>query len=251
MATPLLLFLSPPTKQKLRLKRMGNISDLCAILALATVFAMRIWDTSLVDGSESIDGVRYAPESMLLCLGLGLLWIRLLLNILGEFNASAVLIQVMKEIVTRDIARFAWIILAILFGFAVAASALYTSEQCFDEFGDAILHEDSSTNRFDFTIDSLSSQEQKTVEKGHKLVRCRLKQEHFIYDFLLRQFLWPIVAIDETGLGFTAVNAGLRPIVGGVFMFIFGVVFNLVMLNLLIALMSSTYEVWSNNSCTN
>ena len=59
--------------------------------------------------------------------------------------------------------------------------------------------------------------------------------------FILAQFIWPLIGIDDVNLdGRLTVSAGDRPVYGPLFMTVFGVLCVVVMLNILIAMLSST-----------
>lgn len=187
----------------------GNLADFTTIFCLGLVFYVRISGDGpkyLID-TESSD---YAPESIMLSIGLLVGWSRALFNLLAEYEAPAVLLCAVREIVAVDIVRFSAVIVFILFAFGMSATGLYSAVRCDDD----------------------------GVESS-----CFIKQKEYAWTYVRKSFVWNLVGIEPSNLNFEdPVDPAERPIPGALLMFAYGFVFMIVMLNLLIAMMSSTFE---------
>ena len=69
---------------------LSNVADVAGSALLAAAFALRLYGS--MSDEDAVDAP-YAPESVYLALGLALLWTRVLLNLLGEFEPTAVLVS--------------------------------------------------------------------------------------------------------------------------------------------------------------
>ena len=123
---------------------------------------------------------------------------------MGEWEAPAILTQIIKNSIAEDITSFLVVLACAMVACGVAASALNSRIDC---------------------------------EDG-----CYLKQEFqdewgewsSVY-YVVAQFLWPVVGVATDELGFEAADAGKRGARGAIMMLTFGTLVLLVMLNLLIA----------------
>ena len=186
-----------------RYMSIDNLADVFGQGALLFAFVLRTRAPN--DGEE-----QYADESLPLTVGLMMCWMGTLSRIIGEYANTGVLLAIAKKSFLNDFVTFLLVLLVLLISFGIGASSLYSKLQasCNDD-GPCLLEGPAGDLSFG--------------------------------SFILAQFIWPLIGIDDVNLdGRLTVSAGDRPVYGPLFMTVFGVLCVVVMLNILIAMLSST-----------
>ena len=181
--------------------RMDNLADVVGQGMLLFAFVLR------VRASDKV-GDNYSPESLYLTVGLTVCWFRTLSRIVGEFQSTGILLTIVKETFLNDIFKFTMVLFCMLTGLGFGAAALYTKVSC-DEDNTCFLELSDGAWSFSF--------------------------------FIFAQLVWPLIGVDDVALDeWLSVSAGDRSLYGPILMCVFGVLCVIVMLNILIAMLSST-----------
>ena len=161
------------------------------------------FDTAERLPDDDDDGLRFAPESGLLALGLGFSWFAMLGSLMQEFEGLATTLNICLAVLSGDFAHFLVVASMMMFSFSAAAAALYL--QVDKETGDPTY-------------------------------------KNSIIDFFFMQFVWPLVDITHFDLGYDSPHAGERNIGGSTLVLVFGLFIPLIGQNMLIAMLTTRYE---------
>ena len=100
---------------------LANLSDILANGILLYGFMSRVKAQGTTTTDEDDDD--YAPESTTFALGLGCAWLRVLLNMMGEWEASAILTQIIKTSILEDVTNFLVVLVCAMIACGVSLRA--------------------------------------------------------------------------------------------------------------------------------